>query len=311
MNNQPFKVLALDGGGAKGFYTIGVLKEVEALVKQPLHEHFDLVFGTSTGSIIAGLIAIGKSADEMLELYNEHVVTIMAKRSRKAKSKSLESLAEQVFGDTRFDQLKTRVGIVTTRWEEERPMIFKGDVAQAFGRKGTFQPGFGVRLGEAIQASCAAYPFFEKKFLETSQGRVELVDGGYCANNPALYALTDATGSLKIPRAQIRLLSIGVGQYPLHPFQFRKPTTWVPKVPKLGPAVRFVQKVFEINTTSMDQLRSVMFRDVSTVRIHDAFTQPEMATDMFEHDLQKLNVLWQRGRESFAHREKALSELLG
>src|SRR5262249_54011267 len=56
-----FRVLSLDGGGTKGVYTLGVRKEVEAIDKVPLCEVFDLVFGTSTGSIIAALIASGKS----------------------------------------------------------------------------------------------------------------------------------------------------------------------------------------------------------------------------------------------------------
>jgi patatin-like phospholipase/acyl hydrolase len=54
-----FRVLSLDGGGSKGVYTLGVLKEVEALAGKPLCEVFDLIFGTSTGSIIAALIALG------------------------------------------------------------------------------------------------------------------------------------------------------------------------------------------------------------------------------------------------------------
>ncbi len=45
---RPFRVLSLDGGGSKGVYTLGVLKEVEAIVKAPLCTAFDLVFGTST-----------------------------------------------------------------------------------------------------------------------------------------------------------------------------------------------------------------------------------------------------------------------
>ena len=43
--NQKCRVLSLDGGGAKGFYTLGVLKEIEAMVKGPLCESFDLIFG--------------------------------------------------------------------------------------------------------------------------------------------------------------------------------------------------------------------------------------------------------------------------
>jgi hypothetical protein len=45
------------------------------------------------------------------------------------------------------------------------------------------------------------------------------------------------------------------------------------------------------------------------VRISDTFEQPEMATDLFEHDLMKLNILRQRGSESFAKHESALQEL--
>lgn len=75
-------------------------------------------------------------------------------------------------------------------------------------------------------------------------------------------------------------------------------------------SVQLLQKTFEINTQSMDQLLTILFRDIPTIRISDTFEQPEMATDLFEHDLQKLNILRQRGRESFASRENKLREFL-
>jgi patatin-like phospholipase/acyl hydrolase len=56
-----FRILSLDGGGAKGFYTLGVLREIEGMIGGALHERFDLVFGTSTGAIIGALIALGYS----------------------------------------------------------------------------------------------------------------------------------------------------------------------------------------------------------------------------------------------------------
>ena len=45
------RILTLDGGGSKGFYTLGVLHELEAMLGSRLHERFDLIYGTSTGSI--------------------------------------------------------------------------------------------------------------------------------------------------------------------------------------------------------------------------------------------------------------------
>jgi uncharacterized protein len=66
----------------------------------------------------------------------------------------------------------------------------------------------------------------------------------------------------------------------------------------------------EINTQSMDQLRKVLFREVPTIRINNRYTQPEMATDMFEADLSKLDILWQRGRDSAREVEGELQKFL-
>src|SRR3989338_10852569 len=132
------RILSLDGGGAKGFYTVGVLKEIEGMMKCTLYKRFDLVFGTSTGAIIASLIALGYEVGQIHELYKKYVPTVMSKCSPRDRSQALSKLAEDVFGKATFADVKTGVGIVTTRWEIERPMIFKGNIAQAHGRTGTF-----------------------------------------------------------------------------------------------------------------------------------------------------------------------------
>ena len=208
-------MLTLDGGGAKGFYTLGVLKEIEAMIGCPLHQKFDLVFGTSTGAIIASLIALGYGVEAILELYRKHVPAVMSHKTAPTRSAALKTLASDVFGDATFADVKTGIGVVTAKWLTERPMIFKGSVAQAHGRIGTFVPGFGVSIADAVKASCSAYPFFERTTVRTSLGEdIELIDGGYCANNPTLYAIADAVQALKRDRKDIRLVSVGVGIYP-------------------------------------------------------------------------------------------------
>lgn len=300
-----FRILALDGGGAKGFYTLGVLKEIEALVKCPLYQRFDLVFGTSTGAIIASLIALGYKIDDIHELYKKHVPTVMSQTNASCRTHALEKLAKEVFGDKTFADVKTGIGIVTTKWVIETPMIFKGNVQQAHGRAGTFLPGFGVSIAEAVQASCSAYPFFERKTVTTSDGdKIELIDGGYCANNPTLYAIADAVAALQIPKRDLRVVSVGVGVYP-EP----KPGLFMRFAKKMI-SVQLLQKTLEINTQSMEQLRSILFKDVPTIRISETFHKPEMATDLMEHNLEKLNLLRQRGRESYAKFEPHLQDFL-
>jgi len=305
-NDNICRILALDGGGAKGFYTLGVLKEIEGMLKCPLYERFDLVFGTSTGAIIASLIALGYGIDNIHSLYKKHVPTVMAAKSKCSRSGALSKLAEEVFADRSFGDVKTDIGVVAARWIMEKPMIFKSSIEQAHGRKGTFIPGFGVSIADAVQASCSAYPFFNRKIITTATGdTVELIDGGYCANNPTLYAIADAIVALKRDPKDIRVVNVGVGVYP-EP----KPGIKMCFAKKYLVSVQLLQKTLDINTQSMDQLRSILFKDIPTIRISDTFEKPEMATDLMEHNLDKLNILWQRGRESFAKNETQLREFL-
>jgi len=163
-----------------------------------------------------------------------------------------------------------------------------------------------VSIADAVHASCSAYPFFNRKVVTTAMGdKVELIDGGYCANNPTLYAIADAVAALQKERKDIRVVNVGVGVYP-EP----KPSLKMRLAKKYLVSVQLLQKTLEINTQSMDQLREILFRDVATVRISDTFEQPEMATDLMEHNLDKLNILRQRGRESFASRETQLKQFL-
>ena len=238
------RVLSLDGGGAKGFYTLGVLKELEAMVGHPLSNHFSLIFGTSTGAIIAALLALGRSVDEIHQLYKEHVPTVMCNRNARGRSRALAHLAKIVFEGRTFADVKTGIGIVATRWDFEKPMIFKSGVEQAHGRHATFEPGFGGTIADAVRGSCSAYPFFERHTVKTGSGdTVELFDGGYCANNPTLYAIADAILALKRSPSDLRVVSVGVGVYP-------EPKRWKSWFAKRFWGVQLLQKTLNVNTVS-------------------------------------------------------------
>lgn len=301
------RVLCLDGGGAKGFYTLGALKEIEAIVGCRLCEKFDLIYGTSTGAIIAALLGLGKSVEEIESLYRLRVVSIMGEVFPGRKTAALEKLAKEVFGESRFDAFKTNVGIVGTRWEDDRPIIFKKSAGQAFTGGASFEPGFGCTIADAVVGSCSAYPFFLKKIVTTSRGdKIEVRDGGFVANNPTLYAIADATGSLGNASENVRVVSVGVGEYPSPKLPATSARKWLSKLP----TVKFVQRILEINTQSMDELRKVLFQGVRTVRINTRYTQPDMATDMLEADMEKLSKLWSRGRDSAREQEALLEEYL-
>ncbi|MBU2583249.1 MAG: patatin-like phospholipase family protein [Alphaproteobacteria bacterium] len=74
---EPKRVLSLDGGGVRGLITLGMLKHVEDTLKERsgrgdefrLSDYFDLIGGTSTGALMATLLALGETVDEITRLY--------------------------------------------------------------------------------------------------------------------------------------------------------------------------------------------------------------------------------------------------
>lgn len=163
-------------------------------------------------------------------------------------------------------------------------------------------------MSDAVQASCSAYPFFKKKFIKPpNEDNFVLIDGGFCANNPTLYAIIDGLVALKTPPEKLRVLSIGVGRYRTPKRNPLNPTWYANKYP----GMKFFQDTLEINTQSMEQLRKVLYRDLAKqiVRIDQAFTEPEMATDLLERDPEKLNLLRRRGAACVREYEQQLNEL--
>ena len=63
------KVLQIDGGGILGIMPLAVLCEIEDVTAMPCYKQFDLMSGTSTGSIICGMLAAGVPARELYNLY--------------------------------------------------------------------------------------------------------------------------------------------------------------------------------------------------------------------------------------------------
>jgi patatin-like phospholipase/acyl hydrolase len=78
------RILALDGGGIRGVFTLEVLLKIEKVLRAyyakqdpekaktfVLRDHFDFLAGTSTGAIIATCLCWGMSAEKVKNLYIE------------------------------------------------------------------------------------------------------------------------------------------------------------------------------------------------------------------------------------------------
>lgn len=305
MEHSHLNILVLDGGGSKGVYSLGVLKELELKLGTPLYRHFGLIYGTSTGAIIGSLIALGHSVKEIEDMFIELIPQIMKCKTKGGKSKAMAEAAEKIFGDKKFEAFKTNIGIVALDFETQMPVIFKTNIPQPVGLKQPFKPGFGCTIATAIRCSSAAYPFFNKVKIKTEDhGEMVVVDGGFIANNSTLYSMIDAYKSLSFHEENIHLLNIGVGDY------LENTSGTVSKLLKKIGIFSFFEKVLIANTNRNTIISKLLFPNMDMLRISDSFPERKHGTNMFEYDPAKLHKMVQLGRASYAKYEKQILKLL-
>ena len=212
MTEKPFRVLSIDGGGVRGVFAAKILELMETKLDINIHETFDLIVGTSTGSIIAGAIAIKYDLTQLIKDYSADTPKIFQKRF------SCGGLLRSKYGSKFLTEfLQGKLGTITLG-EIEKPLILNATNVSVGGihvfkssyqnkqRKGDYVRDGEVPLYKAVLASCSAPTYFDPVDINGTL----VCDGGIWANNPSLVGYTDAKNNFQAEKIQI--LSLGTGK---------------------------------------------------------------------------------------------------
>ena len=229
----PKRILSLDGGGIRGALTLGYLKKIETILREKeknpelvLSDYFDLIGGTSTGSIIAACLAVGMNVDEVVKMYMELGGKIFGKKRDWWKPWetlqylkagydyiALENSLKAVFGDIKLGgpELKTGLAIVAKRADTNSvwPLINHPGGKYFPHNKDYF-------LKDILRASSAAPSYFVPQLLNVDKDmKGAFVDGGVSmANNPSLQLFKVATlcgFPFKWPKGKDKLFMVSLG----------------------------------------------------------------------------------------------------
>jgi NTE family protein len=158
--------LALGGGAARGFAHIGVIQVLEEAGIRA-----DLVVGTSAGSLVAALYAMGKTGTELAAMaltMDESAITDWSFPSRGLiRGEALARYVREQTGGRLIEQMPMPLGIVATDLDSGAGVLFRrGDT------------------GTAVRASSAVPAVFQPARI----GEREYVDGGLVSPVPVRYA---------------------------------------------------------------------------------------------------------------------------
>ena len=212
MADKSFNVLSIDGGGVRGVFAAKMLSLIETKLDVDIHETFDLIVGTSTGSIIAGAMAIKYDLTKLVDDYQKNASNIFQKRlsakgllRSKYNSEPLSNFLQEQLGDIKLGEISKPLILNATNVSIGDVYVFKS-AYQRERRKGDYVRDGEVPLYKAILASCAAPTYFDPVDIDGTL----VCDGGIWANNPSLVGYTDAIRNFDVKN--IKILSVGTGQ---------------------------------------------------------------------------------------------------
>lgn len=290
-----FNILSLNGGGIKGLKSLIQLVEIEERLGGDLLSYFHLIAGTSTGGIIAAMLASGYKAKDLKSLYIEHGPKIFNKRflsgirNPRYKDDYVNDLLKSKFGESIMSDLKVPVMIPAYNITTCDFVYFK---------KNGFTSGIFVR--DAVRATMSAQVYFKPwKIREENY-----IDGGNGLNNPSLYAVQEAV-DLNVENLPINLLVIGTGKV-------EKSIN-----PKIG-IFKWLVKSVDLNMTESEQLTQKRVEyafSKKTLKNLNLYTYLDSAvyyssTDMDDASSKNIENLIKDGNLSYKQNEGKISEFL-
>lgn len=213
-----FRILSCDGGGIRGLLSAVWLSRLEKKLGTPLRDHFDLIAGTSTGSILACAVSLGIPADDIVQMYmtrSREVFPPFEARiwervqrtftdglsAPRYDGKGLEKVLKEVFGKREFGELTVRPTLVVSYNAFDRQAIVFKNNREAYAH---------LPVWEVVRASCAAPVYFPAHVMTLNRAQIPLIDGGVVANNPTACAVAEA---IRVVRERY-----GKGKYTLEDF---------------------------------------------------------------------------------------------
>ncbi|CAN5771673.1 hypothetical protein BH10BAC2_BH10BAC2_31590 [soil metagenome] len=274
-------ILSLDGGGMRGILTIQLLKQLEAVADIPCYELVDMVAGTSTGAIIAGLIVTGHSAVEIERMYESLVTEVFDKRLLGNRfinppafsKKKYRKLLEEKVGDITLEEACRSKDIdlmITSKDMSAAEETFFSCFKQSDGTcYGTYKS---VLLRSVMEATMSAPTYFYP--LE------RFVDGGTTTyNNPALAAYIEAVSYSTPHRSLVDGEKAICSAYDLSKITLLSFGTGISK--------QFIKPKESVNPDGIDikfwlnWLMAEMGQDASAMQV-DAFRSPMMRNSVID-----------------------------
>ena len=255
-SDKIYRILSLDGGGIRGIVSARLLVEIEKYIKditgQSILEYFDMIAGTSTGSILAASIALGYKPDDVVNLYKEngskifqknkllsienlkHVIKYGILGPRYSNEGLINTLKKLPYFDTKIkDVCKINEEVKNTILIMSYDIMYRNTTFFTNNHQEQKSKWFdNIPIWELCIASASAPTYFppyelikkEKSDLLDEEWSFPHVDGGLTANNPALAAISHAL-ELGIKLENIQILSISTGNT-LKPISFTEAKKW-------------------------------------------------------------------------------------
>lgn len=244
-------ILAMDGGGVRGVFTLEILARIEELLRQHygrdnfvLRDHFDFFAGTSTGAIIAACLCWGMPVQEILDLYVSYgrkmfqpVPWYDPRRFLISRfdAQPLSDMLQRIFSEdgegkepallgtdklrTKDGQLRLLMAVVRNHSTGSAWPVTNNPLAKYNNREHR-ECNLDIPLYKLVRASTAAPVYFDPEVIRLGNTTSVFVDGAVTPyNNPALIAALTAilpcyNLNWETGPDKIRVISVGTIRFP-------------------------------------------------------------------------------------------------